>query len=243
HLEAVQLAVRERYVSVIGVRLVTQVVVNVSRNEKVEPSIAVVVAPRSPVRPVAKHHAGFFGHIGKCAVVVVAIEPVSAEVANKNVGPSVVVKVADGHPESPAVIRYTCLGGYIGKCAIVIVVEERCVRWRFSPGECVVGGSVHQVNIEPAVIVIVDKPHTRTVSLKDVLLLGGSHHVTPLSQPGRLCHILENYGSFVHESACGNWTLLLVVYRGEGSRRRNAAHAALRLLRRFHRLLRENPQT
>jgi len=67
----------------------------VPRNKQIQLSIAVVIAKRRAGRPIAQRHAGLFGHIGKRAVVIVAVQPVLAKVRNKNVRPAIVVVVAN----------------------------------------------------------------------------------------------------------------------------------------------------
>src|SRR5487761_1416296 len=73
------------------------VVVNVSRHEQVQIPIAVVVAEGWPGRPVPQRYASFFGDIGKCSVMIVAIEAVLSEIRDVKVGPTVVVEVAHCH--------------------------------------------------------------------------------------------------------------------------------------------------
>src|SRR5215471_7466109 len=92
HRKAVKLAEGKRHAAIVRLRLMIQVVMHVSGNEQVKPSIAVIVAPSRAVRPVAERHTSFLGHVSKRAVVIVAIEPVLPEVGDKDVGPAVIIE-------------------------------------------------------------------------------------------------------------------------------------------------------
>ena len=89
--------------------------------------------------------------------MIVVIEAVFAEVADVDIGPAVVVIVCNGYADTPALVRDASFFGDVGEGAVVIVVKERrlWVQGAFSvPG--VGGGSVHQIDVEPAIVVVVD---------------------------------------------------------------------------------------
>ncbi len=131
--------------------------VDVAGDKQIEPAIAVIVAESGSAGPVAELDAGFFGHVGEGAVVVVVVEAVLAVVGDEEVGVTVVVVVADGYAKAPAVVGDSCLGGDVGEGAVVVVVEEGGVgRLRFA-GKSVVGGAVDHVDVEPAVFVVVQE--------------------------------------------------------------------------------------
>ncbi len=212
-----------------GGGLVGQVVMDVAGDEEVEAAVAVVVAPGGAVTPVAEGNAGFFGHVGEGAVVVVAIEAVCAEVADEDVGPAVVVVIGDGHAEAPAVVGDAGLGGDVGECAVVVVVEEGSVgRFGFA-AEGVVGGSVDEVDVEPAIVVVVDEADAGAVGFEDVLLGLGAHHVLPGGEAGGFAGVVKDDGAGVDEAAGGDGTVAGVVDRSEVAGRGDAAHAGLLL--------------
>src|SRR6185437_8159170 len=122
--------------------------------EKSEPPVAVIIAKRRAGGPVPQRHSGFYGNIGEGAVVVVVVKAILAEICHVEVGPAVVVVIANGAAESPAVVFDPGDIGDVGKRLIVIVAEERSVRRRGLAVERVVGRSVDQINVEPAVVVV-----------------------------------------------------------------------------------------
>ncbi len=131
--------------------------VDVAGDEEVEAAIAVVVAPGGAGGPGADGDAGLFGDVGEGAVVVVAIEAVLAEVGDEEIGPAVVVEVADDGAKAPAIVGDAGLGGDVGKGAVVIVMEERGVRGGCLAGFGFEGGAVDEVDVEPAVVVVVEQ--------------------------------------------------------------------------------------
>ena len=94
----------------------------ISRNEQIEEAVVIVVSPRRSSRPAAKRNARFLRDIGECAVMIVVVEPVFAEVRYINVRPPVVVVVPHGYAEAPAFVRDTGLFRNVSECAVLVVV-------------------------------------------------------------------------------------------------------------------------
>src|ERR1035441_8360626 len=103
--------------------------------------------------------------------MVVVIEAVLTEVTDEKVRPSIVVIVADRHSEAPALISDACFGGDIGEGAVVVVMEQGGVRVWCVSFESLVSGAVHQVDVQPAVVVVIDQADSRAVLLDDEGLL------------------------------------------------------------------------
>ena len=159
--------------------------------------------------------------------MVVAVEPVVAEVGNKDVGPAVVVEIRDGHAEAPAVVGDAGLVGHVGKGSVVIVVKERGMGRGALAAERIVGRAVHQIDVEPAVVVVVDQAHAGAVGLQNVFLLRRAHFMAPAGKPRGLGHVLEDHRALFHKPAGGDGPLVLVVNGSEYSGGGNAAHPAL----------------
>ncbi len=153
--------------------LVRHVVVNVAGDEEIEAAVAVVVSPGCAGGPVAERHACFFGDVGEGAVVVVVIEAVLAEVADVDVGPAVVVIVGDGDADTPALVGNAGFFGDVGEGAVVIVVKERSFGCGGFSGQGVGGGAVDEIDVEPAIVVVVDEADAGAVGLDDVSFFAG----------------------------------------------------------------------
>ena len=197
--------------------LMIEIVVHVAGHKQIEPPVAIVVSPGRAVRPVPQRDTGLFGNIAKRPVVIVVVEAVLAEVADEDIGPAVVVVVADCCAESPAVVGYACFRGDIGKRTVVVVVEQGCMRWLSLSAHSIVGRAVDEVDIEPAIVVVVDETHARSIRLENVFLLARAHDVLPRGQARRLAGILEYDRSMVDKTARGDGPLLVVIDRRKGS--------------------------
>ena len=198
---------------------------DVSRNKQIQAPIAVIVAPRSAGRPIPQLHAGFFRDIGKRPVVVVVVQAVLAPVGHVNIRPAVIVIVCNGHADAPAVVGYAGLRCHIRKGAVVIVMEQRRMGWRLLAIQRIEGRAIHHVNIEPAVVVVVDQANAPAFGLDNVFLLRGPHLVGPMGQSGLLRYVFEDHGPALHKAARGDGPMLRVEL---GWLRRAAAHAARR---------------
>ena len=98
------------------------------------------------------------------------IKNIFAEVGDEEVVEAVVVVVTDTNTLSPAGMDQTGLHCDVAKRTVAIVFEQMRVRllafWKtFQPP------SVHQKNIQPAVVVIVIESDAATCSLKQIFIL------------------------------------------------------------------------
>ena len=192
---------------------VIDVVMHVSRNKKIQAAVAVEVAKRRSRRPVAERHPCFLGNIGEGAIMIVAIQPVLAKIRYVEIGPSIIVVISYGNAETPSIVGYSCLLGDVSECAVVIVMKQRSVRRRGFAGQCIVSRSIHQINVEPAVVVVVEKGDTGADGLENEFRFRRAHHVPPVRQSSLLGNVLKNDGPTVDKSAGGDGTLLAVQHR------------------------------
>jgi len=158
--------------------------VHITGDKQIESAVAIVIAPRGASGPVAQLHSRFICHVRESAVVVIVVKPVFAPVGYVNIRPAIIVVVGDGNANAPAVVGYANLGRDIGKSSIVVIVEEGRMRWRFFAVQSIEGRTVYYVDIKPAIIVIIDQAHSRSIRFDNVVLFGRAHLVGPMSQPG-----------------------------------------------------------
>ena len=204
--------------------------VHIARDVEIELAVAVVVAPRRAWRPVAQRHFRLLRHIGKRSIVIVVVEPILAVVADVQIRPAIVVIVRNRAAIAPAVVLNAGLFRDIGECPVVIVAEQRGMRRRLFPVESVEGRAIHQVDVEPAIVVVVDQADARAVRLHDELLLRHAHLVDPAGQTRSLAVILEDHRAPVDKSARRDRAFLRVVLRrGLHAGRDAAAHSRLRV--------------
>ena len=95
----------------------------------------------------------------------------------------------------------------------MIVVEERGMRRGGFAVECVKGGAVDEVNVEPAVMVVVEQRDTGAFGFEDVFLGCGSGRVVPDGEASLLRDVLEDDGAGLDEAAGGDRSMLRVKER------------------------------
>src|ERR1700731_289923 len=157
-----------------GDRRMLRIKLCVARNEQIEEAVVIVVSPRRSGRPAPERDARFLRDISECAVMIVVVETVFAEVRYINVWPPVVVVVPHSYAEAPSFICHACFFCDIGECSVMVVVQQHRA-WRgflaFQRGE---SRAIQQVNVQPAVIVIIKQRHTGTRRLQNRLFFGSS---------------------------------------------------------------------
>ena len=113
----------------------------------------------------------------------------------------------------------------------MVVAKEGGVRGFFLAVQRIERGAVDEVDVEPAVVVVVDQAHAGAVGLDDEILLRRAHFVGPAGESGGLGDVLKDDRSGVDESARRDGALLFVIDRGGADTSGNSAHSALLRLR------------
>ncbi len=147
-----------------------RVQVDVVADEKVEVAVAIVVEPCTACSPMNffAMETGLLGDIGEGAVAIIVKQNVVAPGAAEEIVPAVVVIIADANAGLPASTREPGFFGDVGERSVAIIfVEMR--GWRFSSGPFgVEPRSIGQINIQPAIIVVVEKSDATALGFDDV---------------------------------------------------------------------------
>ena len=202
------------YGSRTGVALlgIGQSVVHVVAHEKVQPTVSIVIqqgGTHAPRRIGAVTH----GDLGEGAVAVVPIHSVLAEVGDVEVDPAIVVDVPRRRPHSVAERDDSALRGHVGKAQVgrpvrvhVQIVskepvsERRLFRRRKEGVVQVLAGSqhltLHQVDVQIAVVVVVEEGAPGPHHFAEVILSGHSVEVAKVDSDS-LGDVLEKIGTGV----------------------------------------------
>src|SRR5206468_2092816 len=100
------------------------------------------------------------------------------EAADKEVQLAVIVVVEPDRARSPSGGGKACFASDVGKAAIAIVVIKRVTKQRIGVEEITLA-AVDQINVHPAVVVIVDKSATGSDCLRKIHLGGATIAVDP----------------------------------------------------------------
>ena len=99
----------------------------------------------------------------------------------------------------------------------MIVVEERCVGGSRLACHCGLGAAVHEVNVEPAVVVVVQQSHAGADGFKDVSLFWRTHLVMPGRKASFGGDVFEDEWARFYAAACGDGTMCGIEDRGENT--------------------------
>ncbi len=177
------------------------VVQKVVAHEDVELAVAVVVEPGRVEAPPGVTQSRLSGDVGERAVAVVVVQLVGPVVQDVEIHVAVVVVVRGGAPEPPRLAGGPRLLGDVGEGAVVIVPVQRVPELALQSPAAVVAhvllpATVGEVDVEPAVAVVVEDAGPASGALDDVVQLGaavavgesdarGSGHVDEGGSPAR----------------------------------------------------------
>src|ERR1700694_1985898 len=152
-------------------------------DEKVQFAIVVIVEPNGAGGPSGGGYTGFFSDIRECAVTIVVVENVSAILRNVDVRIPISIVVANGHTLAVSAAASSSFDGHVGKRPVAIVVVERVTQGRIGI-EKITLPAVHQVDVHPAVVIVVKKSTACPGGLWQVML----HRLSRGVGPGDIAH-------------------------------------------------------
>ncbi len=147
-------------------------------DKQVELPVIVIIEPDRARAPARSGDARPFGDIGERTVAVVVIENAAAVLRNVEVGKSISIVVPHGYALSVAPGCDARFFGDIGKTAVVIIAVEG-VAQGWSRVKEVTFATVHEIDIHPAVIVVVEECTSGTRRLRQILRRGFTAGVRP----------------------------------------------------------------
>ena len=131
--------------------------VNISGDEQIDVSVAIVVRPGRARREPAAAHSSFVGYVFESAIAFVAIERVAAVAGHEEIEVAIVVEVSDGDAHSPTFARESGLVGDVSELEVGIVMPESDERIAAALLVAIDGRAVHHYDVEFSVIVAVEE--------------------------------------------------------------------------------------
>jgi hypothetical protein len=145
--------------------------IDVVGDVEVEVAVAVGVEERGPGPPSRVGDAGPLGHLLEGPVAAVAVEPVRAELGDEEVDMAVVIIVGGADAAPPAVVADAGPLGRVLEPPAAAVAVQRVAAPLADPRRLLVEGpGVDQVDVQPAVLVVVDERRAGADRLEDVVL-------------------------------------------------------------------------
>ena len=132
-------------------------------------AVPIVIGETAAGRPAAAADAGGLGHVRERAVVVVAVQVVAAERGDVEILPAVAVHVRGADAHAPARAADAGAVGDVFELPAAEVAVERAARRLGSVG-AVDRQGIDEVDVQPAVVVVVEERDAAAHRLHDVLL-------------------------------------------------------------------------
>ena len=145
---------------------------HVAAHEQIEVAVAVVVREAAAHRPAARGDAGLRGEVREGAVAVVAVVGVAAEAGHVDVLPAVAVDVGRAHAHRPGGVSDAGPVGHVLEPPVAEVAVEHAARGLGVARRRHLGRR-GQVDVEQAVVVVVEEGEPGAHRLHDVVLLRG----------------------------------------------------------------------
>src|SRR5580704_2005779 len=147
----------------LGERSSLRIEIDVVGDEQIQVAVLVVVDKRAAGIPAAlavariRRNPGLLGGIGEGSVAIVVPQGAITPVGDVQVVETIIIVVARANALAPASAGNAGFEGDIGKGAVPVVLVEpahwRLTRWPLG----FKAGTVHQKDIEPAIVVVVDE--------------------------------------------------------------------------------------
>ena len=136
-------------------------------DEQVQASVVVVIKPHRAGAPSRRGHPGFRRHIGKSSVAVVVIQNAAIVLRDVQIRVSVPVVIPHRRPHPVTAAAYSRFFGNVCKRAVAIISVQRITQ-RSRRLIKIAWTAIHQVNVHPPIIVVIEKGATRPTGLRKI---------------------------------------------------------------------------
>src|ERR1035438_2421020 len=146
--------------------------VEVGTDEQVQKAVAIVVGESATCAPLGfeMEQPGFLCDIGEGTVAVVAVENVLSPATDEEIVEAIVIVVAHTNTRCPHGTLQSGLLRHVGEGAVAVVFVQAVGGPGRGAGE---QGTAGDKDVEPAVVIVVEKGDPAAVGLQDVFLLVG----------------------------------------------------------------------
>src|SRR6266852_8786562 len=153
----------------------------VASHDQVEAAIAIVVHETGAGAPSTAAHASLGGNVSKSAVTVVVVKNIPAQVGDQQVHISIIVEITDSHPHTVGVALHSRVFRDVSKSAISVIAIEAVPVTRIGfvgqrPARHGVLNlrSIHEEQIEVAIVVVIEHGHAAAHGFREIFLAGAA---------------------------------------------------------------------
>src|SRR5262249_53138430 len=157
-------------------------------------AIIVIVEPDCTGGPTRGSDPCLVGHVSEGAIAIVPVKNAAAVLRNIEIGKPIKVVIGHSNAHSVASAWHASLLRYVGKRAIAIVTIQRVAK-RGLWVEEIAAAAIDQIDVHPAVIVVVEEGAAGSGSLRQVVLSGTAVYVSPCDSCRAGRQLLEQWVS------------------------------------------------
>src|SRR6185437_16202245 len=172
-LELIRMAERSVTWLLLATPDVSKIPLDITQYDKVEQPIAAQIYPRRASGPTAARHSGFVGDICESTIAIVVVKMVAAVARDEQIFKPIIVVIANGHPHSVSGTLESRFFGHVFKCTVGFLVVQAVpilrpclLRDESIRGRIINFSAVHNEEIKPAIVVIVEECDSSPHSLK-----------------------------------------------------------------------------
>ena len=152
-------------------------------DEQVKPTVVVVVEPDGARGPAGRGDTRFFSCVGKSSVAVIVVEDALTVLGQVNIREPVAVVVPDRHALAVAAACYPGRLRDIGERPVAVIPVKRVAERRLGVVE-IAFSAVHEVDVEPAVVVVVEEGASGAGGLRQIHFRRAAVGVRPGNSAG-----------------------------------------------------------
>ena len=165
-----------------------EIILNVVRDEQIQIAVAVIIGPAARARPARVSDARLPGHLGEGPVAVIPVEHVRPEVGQIDVRVAVPVVIRNARAHAPAAKGDAGMLRNVGEGPVALVVVQTVGRQATGP-ERLNRRGVGEIDVKPAVLVVIDESHAAAHRLDQISLLRRRDALQ--LQPGSVSHVFK----------------------------------------------------
>ncbi len=162
-------------------------------DEQIEPAVVVVIEPDRAGTPAWSRDTRFLRHVGEGAVAIVVIEDAASVLRNVEVWEAISVVIPHRNTHAIATPSHAGFLRHVGECAVAIVAIQRVAQGMRRLVE-IAFAAVDEVNVHPAVIVVIEEGTSRAAGFWQVFFRGFAGRMHPLDPADGRRNFFERVG-------------------------------------------------
>src|SRR6266566_4449369 len=146
--------------------------------KEVEPAVIIVIKPDRTRSPTVRRHTGPLCDIREGAIAVVVVQNAALILGHIQIGPAITVVIANSYAHSIPTSGDAGLLGHVRESSVAIVLVQGVAQRRLRIVEVTLA-AVHQVDVHPAIVVVVQERTARSGGFRQVVICRATVDMLP----------------------------------------------------------------